>query len=306
MSNRGSQASFDLIILEEVSSKARYERDYQRPIWPGVQSGPTVGIGYDLGHTAPSLIRSDWITYLPADMVEVMASCSGHTKDAGKRKTAEVVSRIMVPWDAGMKCFRDKVLPRWENDVAKILPNFSSLPPTCRGVLTSLAYNRGPGVFVNDGDRYREGRAIKAHMAARSFSLIPAELESMARLWTESGLKARRKREATYFRDGLRLPATGLNAELGASGEGPSVPSPPQPSPFPPRAVLVPGSTLPDVVVLKKGLKFLLDAETGYGVLTEAIVRALQKQKGFDIDGIVGNKQTWPVILSAIEQGEKK
>ena len=39
---RSSQAAFDLIVAQEVSSKAYYEKNYRRPEWPGEQSGATV------------------------------------------------------------------------------------------------------------------------------------------------------------------------------------------------------------------------------------------------------------------------
>ena len=45
---RSSQAAFDLIVKEEVSSEAVYRKKYQRPEWPGVNSGATVGIGFNL------------------------------------------------------------------------------------------------------------------------------------------------------------------------------------------------------------------------------------------------------------------
>ena len=54
-----SQAAFDLIVAEEVSSQAAYNARYQRPERPGGQSGITVGIGYDCGYATPERIRAD-------------------------------------------------------------------------------------------------------------------------------------------------------------------------------------------------------------------------------------------------------
>src|SRR5687767_1238475 len=55
-----SRMSLDLLLGFEVGSRQGYEREFQRPVWPGGQSGVTVGIGYDLGMTSKAEIRADW------------------------------------------------------------------------------------------------------------------------------------------------------------------------------------------------------------------------------------------------------
>jgi GH24 family phage-related lysozyme (muramidase) len=67
----------------------------------------------------------------------------------------------------------------------------------------SLVFNRGAS-FSRPGDRFREMRAIKAHMAGEAFGKIPSELRSMKRLWPDSsGLRRRREDEARLFEEGL-------------------------------------------------------------------------------------------------------
>lgn len=204
---RSSQAAFDLIVREEVSSKDVYQRKYQRPEWPGEQSGPTVGIGYDLGQTDAATIRADWKGRVPAAMLEVMASCSGHKGTAGRIKTAQVRDDILIPWDTAIAVHKERVIPRWEARLAAALPNVDKLSPDSIGALLSLIFNRGTS-FNSAGDRYREMRAIKAHMASGQFQFIPTELRSMARLWPNlTGLQKRREAEAKLFEQGLRKPA---------------------------------------------------------------------------------------------------
>lgn len=220
---RSSQASFDMIVREEVSSKETYIKKYQRPEWPGAASGPTVGIGYDLGQTPIDTIRGDWTGIVPAGMVEVMAGCSGFTGQSGKAKTAQVWSLIFVSWDDAITVHKTRVIPRWEAKLAAALPNTDKLSPDCFGVLLSLIFNRGTS-FNLAGDRYREMRAIKAHMQDRNFHLIPAELRSMKRLWPDlKGLQARRDREAALFEKGLRAaaipqPKPKVTTEAGTAG----------------------------------------------------------------------------------------
>ncbi|HEX4847294.1 MAG TPA: hypothetical protein VFV30_04070, partial [Novosphingobium sp.] len=85
----------------------------------------------------------------------------------------------------------------------------AALSPDSFGALVSLTFNRGPSYgkarSANDPlDRYREMRAIKAHMAVGNYAAIPAEISAMQRIWpTVAGLRRRRREEAALFRDGL-------------------------------------------------------------------------------------------------------
>ena len=203
---RSSQAAFDLIIREEVSSKEIFDRKYRRPEWPGEASGPTVGIGYDLGQTDVATIRGDWKGRVSDAMLEAMLGCSGKTGGAGRAHTQAVRSLIDIPWAVALDVHKERVMPRWEGRLAANLPNTNKLSGDCFGALLSLCFNRGIA-FGKDGDRYKEMRAIKAHMAMQRFDLIPAEIRAMKRLWPEvKGLRDRRDREAALFEKGLKNP----------------------------------------------------------------------------------------------------
>ena len=177
-----SQRAFDFTVAQEVTSKAYYERHYQKPEWPGLSSGPTVGIGYDLGQASRSKIIQDWQGLVPDPMLDVMASCAGHTGKAGKIKTAEVKNKIIVPWSAAMMVFEHRDVPEWVDNVIKFIPAAAKLPPSCLGVLFDLAYNRGNS-WSNGGERYAEMRAIKALVQAGNLEAVPAQIKKMKRLW---------------------------------------------------------------------------------------------------------------------------
>lgn len=203
---RSSQAAFDDIVREEVSSEAVYRKKYQRPEWPGAMSGVTVGIGYDLGQTDRATIRADWSGRVTANMLDIMVACSGKTGTAGRDATSQVRHLIDIPWETAIAVHKESVIPRWEARVAAALPNTEKLSGDCFGALLSLTFNRGPS-FDRDGDRYREMRAIKIHMAAGNFAAIPGELRGMKRLWPDiKGLRDRRDREAALFERGLMAP----------------------------------------------------------------------------------------------------
>jgi hypothetical protein len=199
-----SQSAIDLIVREEVSSKAYYERHYTHPEWPGGASGVTVGIGYDLGYASVAKINADWIGKVDSDTLQAMAECAGVKGDAARGLSARMHNRITVSWDAAMAVFMGRDVPNWIAATVRALPNCDLLSPTCLGVLVSLNYNRGTGGYTAGGDRNSEMRGIKAAMIAKRFDAIPALLDSMARLWPGSGVSGRRHREADLFRAGLK------------------------------------------------------------------------------------------------------
>jgi hypothetical protein len=206
------QEPFDLIVAEEVTSEALYNKIYQRTEWPGWESGVTIGIGYDCGYTTAERLRRDWQERLPDQTISALLQACGVKGTAAQSLSRRLSGRVVVPWDAALGEFADIEIPRWVGSVRRALPNYDKLPVICRGVLISLAYNRGLS-FSNPGDRYREMVAIRQHMHTGEFQKIPAELRSMIRLWTNNstrGLRLRREHEAALFEHGLatRVAAT--------------------------------------------------------------------------------------------------
>jgi len=210
-----AKEAIDFIVAKEVSSRQHYEAVLHRPEWPEGESGVTIGIGYDLGYATRSDVDHDWGPYLPAEMIPQLKRCCGVTGIAARDLCRKVRGSISVPWTAAMIVFMERDIPKWDSAVRKALPNYDELGLLCRGVLVSLAYNRGAS-FSKKGDRYEEMRAIKARMTARDFLAIPAEIESMKRLWTSPsnrGVALRRGGEAELFRKGLQQMAAASNEE---------------------------------------------------------------------------------------------
>jgi hypothetical protein len=68
-----SRAAFDLVVAQEVTSQAAYERKYRRVLeYPGEQSGPTGGIGYDFGTQTRAQISADWGDKVDAGMLRIL------------------------------------------------------------------------------------------------------------------------------------------------------------------------------------------------------------------------------------------
>lgn len=200
-----SQEGFDFIVACEVSSRATYERDYRKPELPGGASGITIGIGYDCGYSAASIIRADWAGQIPEKMISELCSVAGLTGDRARPHLARLRAEVDVPWGAAVDVFSHVSIPKYLRSTVGSLPNYELLPPTCKAMMLSLVYNRGAS-FAKAGDRYREMRAIRELMAAKKFAGIPAELRKMKRLWASPsvrGVAIRREQEARLFEKAL-------------------------------------------------------------------------------------------------------
>lgn len=210
---RSSQAAFDMIVAEEDSDANYYARHYTHFDWPQGASGPTIGIGYDCGYVSADEARADWSGIVTDDQVAAIVRACGIKGEAAALFVRQHGASVTISWDQAIAEFKAREMPKWEARVCAALPNTDALPPDCFGALVSLSYNRGCS-FDLPGPRFAEMRAIKAHMAAKDFGRIPAEILSMRRLWPQGGdLWRRRGHEATLFLRGLNpQPATGAVA----------------------------------------------------------------------------------------------
>lgn len=201
---RSSRAAVDLIVSFEVTSKAVYEKKYQRPEWPGVQSGITVGIGYDLGYNTRDDILRDWSGKLPAQVIASMQKYAGLTGETAQSHLVAARQEIFVPWDAAMAVFMGTSVVKFEAMTLRACPGADKLPAGCFGVLTSLSYNRGAS-YTKAGERYREMRNIRALVASGRWQDVSAEIRAMKRLWPGvSGLLRRRDEEAALWDASLK------------------------------------------------------------------------------------------------------
>lgn len=160
-----SRAGLDLLVAFEVSSPAYYEKKLRRPVWPGGESGVTIGIGYDVGVTGARQIDQDWRWQLSDAAVDrlLTAQCI-----AGVRATLEVYPRV------------DK------------------LPPDAQAMVLSLIYNRGTRLT---GSRRQHMAALKPLIARGDLDAMAGQFELMTQLWPDlPGLQTRRRKEAAMIR----------------------------------------------------------------------------------------------------------
>jgi hypothetical protein len=159
----------------------------------------TIGIGYDLRFQGPNNFEADWEGELRPEDLEKLRPYLGMMGSSG---AVAALKSIKVSFPTAWRVFTKCILPRYVAQTRSAYPQFDELPDGCQRVLASLVYNRGTDM---DGDRRREMRAIKAHLAARDFTKVATEIEAMKRLWPDSrGLRERRDREADLWRNGLQ------------------------------------------------------------------------------------------------------
>jgi hypothetical protein len=204
---RSSQEAVDYCVRQEVTSPAYYTKHYQNPEWPGASSGITVACGYDLGYASPEKIRRDWSGLVSAEMLDVMLHCSGVKGQEAKALLPQVRSKISIPWAAAVQVFMDSDWPQWESTVAHAIPNTERLTPTCYGVLTATAYNRGAAGFNSNAARFTEMHNIRNEVDQGDLPPVAGQFLSMRRLWpTLKGLQDRYTEAASLWNKGLTQP----------------------------------------------------------------------------------------------------
>jgi hypothetical protein len=196
-----SEAAHELICFYEVSGPSGYERKYKFPCWPGLQSGITIGIGYDIGYNKPKAFENSWKTLLNEGAYNRLSTTVGKKGGTAQSMLASVKD-ILVPWEDAQTVYRNVTVPVFAKLVLSAFPHARALHPHSFGALFSLVYNRGASLT---GARRQHMRNIRDHLATGRLQAIPSEFRAMTILWPQSmsGLHKRREQEARLFEQGL-------------------------------------------------------------------------------------------------------
>ncbi len=190
-----SSVGMEQLIQHEIVSSSYYKRLLKHPIWPGGNSGVTIGIGYDLGYNRASLIQSDWQGKVSDISLEKLKKASGLKGDKAK-KILSRLKNVDVIFDNANAVFSESTLPRYAASARKAYPGIEKLLPDAQAALLSLVYNRGVAM---SGSHRKEMAAIKPLVSRKDYAGIAHEIQSMKRLWVDknlSGLLKRRDDEA--------------------------------------------------------------------------------------------------------------
>ncbi len=197
-----SKKAIDFIIGEEVSSATVYNKKYTGLVWPGGDSGATIGIGYDLGYQSRQSIEQDWIKEVGAFQVSILQMFAGVRGE--KARVAmfgnKMAAKIDIPFQAAYNVFVKRSLPAYARRAQQVYPGLNELTPDAAGAIVSLVYNRGTSL---EGSRRVEMKAMVPLVVDKDYAGIAEQLDSMKRLWN-NGLVQRREKEAAMVKGSLR------------------------------------------------------------------------------------------------------
>lgn len=177
---RISPESRELIIRYETGGRVEYNARLQYPEVPPGQSGVTIGIGYDLGYNTPAQIAADWAGVLPAAQIARLQSVAGKT-GATARAVLARVRDIRVPWEAALKVYETRTVPRFARMTEQAYPGVTRLPWHVQGVMLSTTFNRGAGMVPYE--RRKELVWSRDDIAAGRMTRLPDYQLQMRRLW---------------------------------------------------------------------------------------------------------------------------
>ena len=201
--------SLKLIFDFEVGGGENYYNKFlKNPVWPGEQSGVTIGVGYDVGYVNKTEFSNDWKD-LSKEVFNRLYKVVG-VKGYQAKELARRLKDITIPWELSVKVFMNKTVKKFYDLTQKTFPNFDKLPEDAKGGLVSLVFNRGAAL---EGDRRREMKAIRDIMARtvnfdeKALSQISDQIRKMKRIWIggsiEKGMSRRRDAEAKIIEEAL-------------------------------------------------------------------------------------------------------
>lgn len=187
----------------EAGGKTYYTQRLSRPTWPGGASGVTIGVGYDIGYNTVEQLVADWAGLVSASTISRLQAVCGIRGSRAKDR-AKGLADIRIPWEAALKVFQTRSVPRFGMEMRKAFPGVELLPIPAQEALLSLVFNRGGSL---KGDSRREMAEIRKLVGyykrssdrPRLLRLISEEIVKMKRLWVGKGLDgllARRDAEA--------------------------------------------------------------------------------------------------------------
>jgi hypothetical protein len=189
------------IAREEVVSAANYRRHRQTPTWPQPDAGITIGIGYSLLAAAIPAFIDDWGGLLPPETIDRLVPLVGRV---GSQSLLAGVKDIVVPFEAAIRVFATRSLPRSFAATRSAYPQVDALTAARRTALLSLVHTRGSSLPQTLD--HLEMRTIRALLASGYEDPVASQFDAMTRLWdpfTRPGVVRRRQAEATLWRSGF-------------------------------------------------------------------------------------------------------
>lgn len=188
--------AIDLIIAFEVGSPQTYHAKYRHPIYPGGQSGTTIGFGTDLGYRLPEVILVDWGKH---SAVSRLMTASG-IRGPPTRDFVRTLADVSIELDLAQEVFSQTEVVEHLRLARRAFgkDQFCAAPGLVRGAIASVVFNRGASM---SGPNRLEMRVIRDDcLPSRDWHCVAHQLRTMKRIWRgtelERGLGRRRDAEA--------------------------------------------------------------------------------------------------------------
>lgn len=167
-------AAVALIVRHEIISPGYYTAKLQGFACPGDTSGPTIGVGSDLGVHTPTRIASDWSIHPHVGTLQLGSGQVGFGKCRAYRKSHP---DVRTPFEMAETVFATKMLPAYYDLAARAFRNgWELLPPNAKGALTVTVFVRGAGM------RDAKGSNKRAEMREMRDVCVPAgDVQCIAR-----------------------------------------------------------------------------------------------------------------------------
>jgi hypothetical protein len=198
-----SKKAADLIIQFEIGGRSVYDKSYQKPTWPGGESGITIGIGVDLGYTTDKEFMAVWSPSLNLNFINALRPTIGLKGQKAKSMLKGEILNVRVPYNVAYEIFIKHTLPKFYKATLTIYPEMIHLNEDTQGALVSMVFNRGTNLA---GDRRKEMKAIIDLVKLKDYEGIAEEIEKSKRLWEGAGLDGlvvRREAEADLIRNSI-------------------------------------------------------------------------------------------------------
>lgn len=146
-------AAVALIVRHEIISPAYYTAKLQGFACPGDTSGPTIGVGSDLGVHTPTRIAADWSIHPHVGTLQLGSGQLGFGKCRAYRRAH---ADVRTPFEMAETVFATKMLPAYYDLAARAFRNgWDLLPPNAKGALTVTVFVRGAGMRDAKGSNKR-------------------------------------------------------------------------------------------------------------------------------------------------------
>ena len=186
-----SDKALNLILNYEVGGgESYYNKFLYRPTWPGLNSGVTIGIGYDLGYNNVQSFKAAWTAKISTQDIIRLARTLG-VRGRSAKGLIPGVKDIKIPWEHALSVFKSNTIPIFTNQTNKAFPGADKLHPDAYGALVSLVFNRGSDLT---GSRRIEMARIRSLVPSKDYKSIAFEIRKMKRLWKNAGVDGLLKR----------------------------------------------------------------------------------------------------------------